>query len=219
MLGHERPGVELHFEDHGGELGLVPHLKVSWDAYWAIVDELVLRVARSKFQPNQIVAITFGGVVPGRAIAQALQLPLAYLGAESYRPSGDDDRRRMRSGDVVFARDLIVTRPGFGNRVLLVDDLADHGRTFRSSLRWLQRHSVYSQGIRDVHTACLWWKTHSEFTPNYEVDRVVPVELPDARTRKMPWIDQPLERAYAVSGIAEIEERIARRARMPDPSP
>lgn len=209
MLGHERPGVELAFEDHGVELGLIPHLRVSWDAYWAMVDELVLLIVRARFTPNQIVAITFGGVMPGRALAQALKLPLAYLGAESYVPVADGDRRRMQPQEqVVFARDLIVTRPGFGTNVLLVDDLADHGRTFAQSVAWLQSGSTYSAGIREVRTACLWRKTHSTFQPQYVVDNVKPVELPETQERKMPWIDQPLERLYATGSIADIEDRI-----------
>lgn len=213
MLGHERPGVELLFEDHGGELGIVPHLRVSWDAYWAMVDELVLLIARARFTPNQIVAITFGGVIPGRALAQALKLPLAYLGAESYVSTAEDDRRRMRPQEqVVFARDLIVTRPGFGTHVLLVDDLADHGRTFAQSVAWLQSGSAYSAGIREVRTACLWWKTHSEHQPHYAVDQVKRVELPASQERKMPWIDQPLERLYATGSIADIEDRVTARA-------
>ncbi|MDO8599225.1 MAG: phosphoribosyltransferase family protein [bacterium] len=212
MHGHERPGVELAFEDHGGEIGTMPHLRVSLEAYFHLIDELVLRAARSKFRPTQIVAITFGGVVPGRAIAQALRLPLAYLGAESYRPASDDDARHMEPGeDIVFARDLITTRPGFGTKVLLVDDLTDHGRTFRDSIAYLQKHPTYGSGIGEIHTACLWRKAHSAFTPNFAVDHVVPVMLPGTKTKRIPWIDQPLERLYAVSSIEEIEARIRAR--------
>lgn len=212
MHGHERPGVELTFENHGGEIGIMPHLRVSFDAYIALIDELVLRVDRTKFRPNQIVAITFGGVVPGRAIAQAFRLPLAYLGAESYRPATDDDGLHMQPGDdVVFARDLIVTRPGFGTKVLLVDDLTDHGRTFRDSIRYLQNHPMYGSGIREIQTACLWHKAHSAFTPNHAVDRVVAMTLPGTKTKKMPWIDQPLERLYAVPSIEDIAARVRAR--------
>ena len=209
MLGHERPGVELAFQNHGGELGVVPHLRVSWDAYWALVDELVVAVARARFQPNQIVAITFGGAIPGRALSQALHLPLAYHGAESYVPADEADRLQMQPGaDVLFSRDLITTRPGFGANVLLVDDLADSGRTFERTVAWLRGHPQYGPGIREIQTACLWWKTHSTFHPNIGVDRVKRVALPGSGERKMPWIDQPLERSYASASLAEIESRI-----------
>jgi len=212
MLGHERAGVDLVFEDHGGTLGVVPHLRVSLEAYVALLDELVVKVAHARFVPNQIVAITFGGAIPGRALSQALHIPIAYHGAESYVPADEADRLRMQPGtDVLFARDLITTRPGFGAKVLIVDDLADTGRTFTQTIAWLRRHPSYGPGIQEIQTACLWRKTHSQFQPNVEVDLVKRVTLPETRERKMPWIDQPLEQLYAVS-VDVIEARIARRA-------
>ncbi|MBI4142670.1 hypothetical protein HY480_02230 [Candidatus Uhrbacteria bacterium] len=213
MRAHMRPGVTVRFEDHGGKLGVVPHLQVPFDAYFALVDELVVHVARNKkFRPSQVVAITFGGVVPGRAIAQAFNLPLAYLGAESYVPSADDDQRRMEpSDDVTFARDLLTTRSGFGARVLLVDDLTDRGTTFRAGVRRLHHDPKYGSGIDEIKTACLWRKTHSVFTPDYAVDFVERLRIPQARRHVMPWIDQPLERLYALASIGDIERRIKQR--------
>lgn len=215
MLGHERPGVELAFEDHGGTLGVVPHLRVSLDAYFALIDELIVKVAHARFTPNQIVAIAFGGAIPGRALSEALRLPIAYHGAESYDPADDTDRLRMQPGaSVLFARDLLTTRPGFGANVLIVDDLADTGRTFTQTIAWLRRHPSYGPGIREIHTACLWRKTHSQFQPNLEVDLVKRVALPGTQERGMPWIDQPLERLYAVP-VEVIEARVAERTRSP----
>ena len=212
MLAHERPGIEVAFEDHGAELGVIPHLRVSLDAYFCLVDELVVRVAHTRFRPNQIVAITFGGTVPGRALSQALHIPLAYLGAESYAPASSTDHRRMRAGDeIVFARDLITTQPGFGTKVLLVDDLADSGRTFYDSIRHLQKDSTHGSGIREIQTAALWHKAHSSFDPKIAVDRVTPLTLPNVKTKRMPWIDQPLEWLYAIPELADIERRVRER--------
>lgn len=231
MLAHERKGVAVAFEHHDGIPGLVPHLRVSWDAYLGMVDELVVRIARGPvprqvhaigtsvtspgWAPNQIVAITFGGIVPARAISEALGgIPLAYFGAESYRPAEAGDRRQMAAGEeIAFARDLLKTRAGFGNRVLIVDDLVDRGRTLRTCREWLRRHPAYGIDL-EVSTACLWEKEGSAFTPDVCIDDVVPIPIPgdSGGAAKVPWIDQPMESSYATTDIEAIEERIDHRA-------
>lgn len=209
MHARNRRGVTIRFQEHAGTLGVVPHLDVSLETYFTLIDELVVRVARAKkFRPNQVVAITFGGIVPGRAIAQALELPLAYLGAESYTASADDDPRHMEpSDDVTFARDLLTTRSGFGSRVLLVDDLTDRGTTFRACVRRLHHDPKHGSAIAEIRTACLWKKAHSVFEPDYAVDLVDRIRVPGSRRSVMPWIDQPLETLYAIPSIEDIERR------------
>lgn len=234
MLAHERRGVEVTYVDHGGDLGVVPHLRVDFAAYFALVDELIAKIARREraspnlpaplrtlavaahraWEPDQVVAITFGGVVPGRACAQALRLPLAYLGAERYAAAHADDRRKMDGRDVHFARDLLVTSVDFGRDVLLVDDLTDEGRTFQESCTYLMCHPEYGGADLSVFTACLWRKIHAMFAPTYHVDDVVPLPIPDGSRVVMPWIDQPLEVRYAVP-----VEEIAHRAHCPKAMP
>jgi|GEM_PF-5731375 len=220
MLGHERPGVALTFEDHGGETGIVPHLSVSWDAYWDMVDELIVRVARDPvWRPNQIVAITFGGILPARALSQTLgDVPVAYFAAESYRPAHAGDGRCMERTRLVFARDLLKTSPGFGDRVLVVDDLMDTGVTSEKCAQWLHRHPTYGMDL-SCRTAFLWRKVRAPSRPRdpsaIVIDTVESVAVPGRSERLLPWIDQPLEAAYAVAKIDAIEARVRARSAAP----
>lgn len=74
-----------------------------------------------------------------------------------------------------------MTTANIGNRVLLVDDLADSGSTLRRGIEWLKYH--YGFYIDELRTAVIWHKAISTVTPDYCVDY-----LPDN-----PWIHQPFE--------------------------
>ncbi|MDP3770852.1 MAG: phosphoribosyltransferase family protein, partial [bacterium] len=164
MFAHERQGVEI-VTHHHGEKCWIPHLRVSWPAYFALIDELITRVADDP--PNQIVAITFGGILPARALSEALGTPLAYLGAEGYDAAASGDRRKMRAADgILFTRQLLKTHPGFGSDVLVVDDLTDAGRTFTKCVGWLKRSPKYGDGIVRMRSACLWKKSGTKFIPD-----------------------------------------------------
>ena len=77
---------------------------------------------------------------------------------------------------------LAKTTPNLGNKVLLVDDLADSGRTLEKCVEWLKHYEGFF--IDDLRTATLWTKGLSTFTPDYYVEY-----LPNN-----PWIHQPFEK-------------------------
>ncbi|MFH1430458.1 MAG: phosphoribosyltransferase family protein [Candidatus Uhrbacteria bacterium] len=209
MLAHERPGVETHFEDHGGELGIVPHLRIADVAYDELVDELIIKVHESGQIPNQIIAIMFGGATPARAIAELFNIEmLAYYALKRYFPSDPSDQRKMKPDEnVILARDLLKAHHDFGADVLAVDDLTDEGVTFKRFEDWLTNRSRFGQDVRSLRTACLWKKVHSEYPPTFWVDEVVPIQLPDSTVMKMPWIDQPMERKYSMCTIEDVLAR------------
>lgn len=211
MLAHKRLGVEVVFEDHPLPIGKKPHLRVSQEAYDALCDELIIAIADSGWMPNQLVGIMCGGGPPARAMKLALGVNLAFHGAESYEPEVHGDQRNMMAASgIQFARDLMKTHPGFGTSVLVIDDLTDSGRTFEQTVEWLRRSPKYGGGIKEIRTACLWYKKCSTFCPNYFVDTVVGLETPGVEGLVMPWIDQPAETKYAVS-IETIRERVRAR--------
>lgn len=213
MNAHERPGVKVVFEDHPEPIGRKPHLRISQEAYDALRDELILAIADSEWMPNQIVGIMYGGGPVARAVNLVLGTYTAYFGAESYRPEAGGDQRKMAAAEEIqFSYDLLKTHPGFGTRILVVDDLTDTGRTFHRTIEWLRRSPKYGSGIQEIRTACLWYKECSSFCPDYFVDTVSCVEAPGISGPVMPWIDQPEEIRYAVS-MDDIRERVlARRA-------
>ena len=158
--------------------------KISWEKHLTLIESLAEQVKKS-FSPNQIVCIATGGLIPGMILSKIFKAPLAILSAESYQ--ADESGVHSQKGEVVFNRDLAKTRPGFGSRVLLIDDLTDTGDTMAKSLDWLKNH--YGELIGELKTAVIWHKNKSVFRPDFIVEEF----FPDS-DGQYPWIVQPLEK-------------------------
>lgn len=115
--------------------------------------------------------------------------PLAILTASSY--SGLNNQTR---GKIVFSEHLSMVNEKLGDRILLVDDLADSGISLKESVNWLTQR--YQNQSLEIRTAVIWWKASSVIKPDYYVDY-----LPDN-----PWIHQPFEE-YEQMTPKELAER------------
>ena len=165
-------------------------LYVTWDDYHRKIEQLAVMVYESDWEFNQIVCLAKGGLRVGDVFARLYDLPLAILSASSYGGAGGRER-----GKLIFSRDMSMTTLNLGDRVLLVDDLADSGLTLKRGIEWLQTH--YGFYIDEIRTAVLWYKACSIHKPDYYVDY-----LPDS-----PWIHQPFE-PYDNSTVAELAVRL-----------
>ena len=112
------------------------------------------------------------------------------MSVESYH--GDDVKDKQ--GQIVFGNSLAKTSPNLGNRVLLVDDLADSGVTLEKCVRWLEHYEGFF--IDELRTATVWTKGLSTFTPDYYIEY-----LPNN-----PWIHQPFEK-YETMSVEELREQ------------
>jgi hypothetical protein len=151
-------------------------LYVTWSEYHRKIEQLAAQIYQSQWTFNQIVCLARGGLRPGDILSRIYDVPLAILSVASYTGAGG----RVQ-GKITFAQDLTMTEEKLGDRVLLVDDLADSGVSLRESVAWLRDR--YSERIQELRTAVLWCKGESEIIPDYYVDY-----LPDN-----PWIHQPFE--------------------------
>ena len=88
-------------------------------------------------------------------------------------------------------RDLAKTTPNLGSHVLLVDDLADSGKTLIKSIKWLE-HFYGFYFDEKIKTAVLWHKSTSKFKPDYSVDYL----------KDSPWIHMPFEK-YETTNIKD----------------
>lgn len=164
-------------------------LYVSWTDYHHTIEKLAIAVDQSGWKFNQIVCLAKGGLRVGDIFARLFDLPLAILSTSSY--GGVNNQVR---GSVTFSRDLAMTTANLGSRILVVDDLVDSGITLKKSLVWLDRQ--YGFYVEEARTAVLWYKSCSEFKPDYYVDY-----LPDN-----PWIHQPFEE-YETMQLTELAQR------------
>jgi hypoxanthine phosphoribosyltransferase len=151
-------------------------LYVSWEEYHHHIETLAVKIYQSQWQFNQIVCIAKGGLRVGDIISRLYDVPLAIISASSY--GGEDKHSREK---LYIGQHLAMTNKTLGNRILLVDDLVDSGISLQEVSQWLQR---YSSNIQELRTAVIWYKSCSQFQPDYYVQYLV----------DNPWIHQPFER-------------------------
>lgn len=161
-------------------------LFVSWEDYHQSIERLAVQVHSSGWEFNQLLCLAKGGLRVGDILARIFDVPLAILATSSYGGAGN----RVR-GSITFSRDLTMTTPNLGNRVLIVDDLVDSGVTLKKSLVWLDRN--YGFYADEVRTAVLWYKECSVIKPDYYVHYL----------SDNPWIHQPFEK-YEDMTIADL---------------
>jgi len=103
-----------------------------------------------------LVAISRGGLVPARYIAKRLGIRRIYsLGIEFY----DDDDSKMKI-PYVYQRLTNTFKPE--DRVLIVDDIADSGETFKIAIK-----EVRDAGAEKIETCTIHYKPQSAYKPTY----------------------------------------------------
>ena len=129
---------------------------LSYELFGQSIGELARQVADSGFQPDILLGIARGGLVPAGALAYALDCKnLFTISVEFY--TGVDERLDVPVMLPPFldARDLDAAR------VLVVDDVADTGRT-----RELV-HEFCAGHVAEARTAVLYQKPQSIITADY----------------------------------------------------
>ena len=162
-------------------------LHISWERYERDIEQLAKKVWND-YKFNQIVCIAKGGLRVGDIFARLFDVPLAIMAAESYH----GEKVKNSQGALIFSNSLAKTTPNLGNKVILVDDLADSGKTLEKSMEYLRHYHGFF--IEELKSGVLWVKGCSEYTPDYYVDL-----MPDN-----PWIHQPMEK-YEAMRIEDIK--------------
>lgn len=156
---------------------------------------LGLDIIDSDFRPTMIVAVWRGGTPVGMAVQEIL----AYCGIDSdhiairtssYRGTEQQDRV------VVYGLDYIIDHVCHDDRVLIVDDVFDSGRTIVAVIDEIRRRAR-GNAPEDVRVAVPWYKparNRTDRVPDYyihetdawlvfphELDALTPAELAEAR--------------------------------------
>jgi hypoxanthine phosphoribosyltransferase len=110
-------------------------------------------------KPDVIVSIGKGGSIPGVILAEYFKVDNYNLGLKSYN--------NFNQTKMIEYQPLPSYEGYRGKKVLLVDDLADSGETFKYALYKFKENKV-----ENVKTASVFKKVHSKFTPDYFVDEI-----------------------------------------------
>lgn len=139
----------------------------SWEHFHQLVGEVKKKI---KIAPNIIVSIGKGGSIPGVILAEMFECTNLNLGLRSYKGE--------TRGDIHEYQGIKCFEGLRDANILIVDDIADSGETFRYA-----RRKFIGNGCERVQTASVFYKSCSKFKPDYYAEEV------DEKV----WIVQPWE--------------------------
>jgi hypoxanthine phosphoribosyltransferase len=127
----------------------------TWSQIYAMLFSQTEKIRGSGFKPDVIVGLTRGGWIPARVLSDLLEIPdLAVVRVEFYLGVAEN-----RSEPVLTQGVSAVVE---GKKVLLVDDVADTGKSLQ-----LAREHIRQKGATEVRIATVYRKPFSAVTPDY----------------------------------------------------
>lgn len=147
---------------------------LTWETFGTASRELTKEIVDSGFVPDIVIAIARGGLIPAGAIAYAMGVKASgTLNVEFY----SDIEETLP--DPVVLEPLLDTDAIVGKRLLVVDDVADSGRTLALVVELLKKHTD------EVKSAVIYTKPRSIVLPDFswrETDRWI----------NFPWSTMPV---------------------------
>lgn len=131
----------------------IQYLPVSWEMYQELVRKISASILSHSPYVNQIVAISRGGLTFGHLCSDFLRIPIATIAIQSYSDI-------QKSGEVTITE--VLKTDIRGKDILLVDDVADSGKTLKRATEYIQTFRPKS-----ITVATLFYKPHSNFRPDY----------------------------------------------------
>ncbi|NND74361.1 MAG: phosphoribosyltransferase [Ilumatobacter sp.] len=155
---------------------------MTWDMVGVATRDLAQMVADDGYEPDMILAVARGGLLPGGAMGYALSIKNVYtMNVEFY--TGVDERLEVPR-ILPPAPDFVDLSHG---KILIVDDVADTGHTLKSVEEFCEGK------VGEVRTAVIYEKSHSVVKCDYVWKRT-------DQWINFPWSDkEPVaKRAWAV---------------------
>ncbi|MEM1570455.1 MAG: phosphoribosyltransferase [Candidatus Bathyarchaeia archaeon] len=155
---------------------MVAYEAPSWDEIYEMCIDLASMIKASGFKPDLIVGIARGGWVPARLLSDFLDNPnITSIKVEFYLDIG------KTRDEPSITQDIQVSVAG--RKVLLVDDVADTGK----SLMLVKNH-LKDMGASETRIACLYFKPWSIVKPDYYVREteawiIFPHEIRESATK------------------------------------
>lgn len=141
---------------HADSSDLVEKEVLTWEGFGVASRELAQTIADSQFNPEIIIAIARGGLVAAGALSYALGVKLSdAINVEFYTDVNET------LPDPVLLEPLLDVNALTGKRLLVVDDVADSGRTLSLVVRLLEDQGAI------VQTACVYAKPRTEIEPDF----------------------------------------------------
>ncbi|ADD08645.1 phosphoribosyltransferase [Candidatus Aciduliprofundum boonei] len=133
---------------------------VSWKDIERWSKNIVKEVMKSGYEPEIVIGLARGGLVPARLIADYLNIKDLYaVKTEHWGLTATPD------GKAKLAQGLQISIDG--KRVLVVDDITDTGQSLKLAVDHIKGHNP-----SEIRSATLLHITHSKYVPDYYSDEV-----------------------------------------------
>ncbi|MBI3385848.1 phosphoribosyltransferase [Candidatus Gottesmanbacteria bacterium] len=133
------------------------YLPINWQQYQSLALSLAEKLLNKEAPFDEIVAIARGGLTLGHLLSDYLNLPICSITIQSYTDIQKQGELRITAG--------LKAQIG-GKRILLVDDIADTGKTLKRAIGYLKRFRPAK-----ITTVTMFYKPHSTFKPDYFVEQ------------------------------------------------
>lgn len=128
------------------------YLPITWNQYHTLARKLAISILSQSQPVNKIVAISRGGLTLGHVLSDFLRIPISTISIQSYTDI-------QTQGEITITAKLQT--PIRNKRILLVDDVADSGKTLKRAVSYLRK-----LGPTDITTATMFYKPHSVYRPD-----------------------------------------------------
>ncbi|MBU0532399.1 phosphoribosyltransferase [Candidatus Micrarchaeota archaeon] len=130
-------------------------LRISWNAVIEYCEDLAEK--SKEFKPDIIIGISRGGLVPARILSDILAVKkIGIVGVAFYKSAGETSEHP----EIIQELSMDVK----GKRILLVDDVADTGKSLVAAKKYLEEKEA-----GEIRTATIHFKPQSTFKPDYYV--------------------------------------------------
>lgn len=135
-------------------------LFISWEKLDKLCKKLVEQLQKDRFEPDVIVAVSRGGLVPAQIISHALKNNELYvIKVEYYKDDvAKADMKKNVKPKIVQKLDKSIE----GKRVLIVDEVTDSGATGLAVKKYIESLKPKEARFLTVH-----YKPWSKFKPDY----------------------------------------------------
>lgn len=130
------------------------YLSISWQQYHILARKMAAAMLDHEKNPfDEIVAIARGGLTLGHLFSDYLQIPISSITIQSYT-----DIEKQGEVNITAGLSKIIK----GKKILLVDDIADTGKTLIRATEYLTDFHPSS-----ITTATMFYKPHCSVMPDY----------------------------------------------------
>jgi hypoxanthine phosphoribosyltransferase len=135
--------------------GSIEYEVPSWNQIYKMLLEQSEKICKSRYQPDIIVGIARGGIIPANILSDLLKInKVAIIRIEFYEGIAKQRIQPILTHTLNVAVD--------GKRILIVDDVSDSGQ----SLKIVKQH-LTEKGAMEIKIATLYAKPTTQTLPDY----------------------------------------------------